>query len=146
MDTAELVNRGCDKDLNLHLFESNYATTDKSYDLNAPVPPVDVEIRGFIYTYAHALFQVLVITFDAMAFLLNHCCVFVLKATFPSHYREQRFGHHYGNINFGLLDIYVDSAEEEVLHRSVFVLFYTVSDGSTDRAARPYRTDTFLSH
>jgi hypothetical protein len=31
------------------------------------------------------------------------------QATFPAHYREQRFGHQYGHMHFGLLDIYLDS-------------------------------------
>ena len=58
VDTDELISRGCDEDLNLNLFElANTAPKDSSA-INSPFPPVVVEIRGFIYTYAHALFQV----------------------------------------------------------------------------------------
>ena len=52
----------------------------------------------------------------------------IYQATFPSHYREQRYGDHFSGLNFGLLDInintYQNDSEGEMLKG------YIGSDGS----------------
>ena len=35
----------------------------------------------------------------------------IYQASFPSHYREQRYGDHFSGLNFGLLDINIDSVQ-----------------------------------
>lgn len=41
------------------------------------------------------------------------------QATFPSHYREQRYADHYQGINFGVLDINIESMKSAVGHEDV---------------------------
>ena len=57
----------------------------------------------------------------------------IYQASFPSHYREQRYGDHFSGLNFGLLDINIDSIEydfdDETLHSNASL------DGSVNHMA-----------
>jgi PhoD-like phosphatase len=52
----------------------------------------------------------------------------IYQATFPSHYREQRYGDHFSGLNFGLLDINIDTYQNDV--EGEMLNGYIGSDGS----------------
>lgn len=119
------MRRGCDENYRLHDFETLPLESNVE---EVPLNAIDVHKRGFIFTAAHSMYEVM----DTMTF----CCILYLRivwqAVFPSHFREQRFGHHYGNLHFGLLDIIVDPSDSATSNSLGHLRFSVINQKSEE--------------